>query len=157
MQPDPWLSRLLVPIIVPISFFGLFVMRLFHLLNTTMNSSVSLLYLCQLALLALARATGFEQKCLQFQPESAAVDGFHLTTREYLAVNTTVDIPNNDPSCNIRQQKVAASLCRVAGHVKTSEVSGISLELWLPEQWTGRRVLSTGNGGVDGCKYQFNP
>lgn len=124
--------------------------------NTTMNSSVSLLYLCHLGLLALARAKSFEQKCLNFQPASAAVDDFHLTTLEYLAANTTANIPNNDPSCNIRQQKVAASLCRMAGHVKTSEASGIWLELWLPEQWTGWRLLSTGNGGVDGCKYQCN-
>ena len=35
-------------------------------------------------------------------------------------------------------------------YVATSSRSGISMEAWLPEQWTGR-FLSTGNGGLDGC------
>lgn len=35
-------------------------------------------------------------------------------------------------------------------HVATSGVSGISLEAWLPQNWSGR-FLSTGNGGLGGC------
>lgn len=34
--------------------------------------------------------------------------------------------------------------------VSTSNRSGITLEAWLPTNWTGR-FLSTGNGGVSGC------
>jgi feruloyl esterase len=38
----------------------------------------------------------------------------------------------------------------VAMYVATSNTSGITLEAWLPSNWTGR-FLSTGNGGVSGC------
>lgn len=41
-------------------------------------------------------------------------------------------------------------MCRVAMYVTTSYRSGITLEAWLPTNWTGR-FLSTGNGGVSGC------
>ena len=40
----------------------------------------------------------------------------------------------------------AASLCTLS----TSSRSGISMEAWLPRNWTGR-FLSTGNGGISGC------
>lgn len=35
-------------------------------------------------------------------------------------------------------------------YVATSNVSGITMEAWLPEDWNGR-FLSTGNGGLNGC------
>lgn len=35
-------------------------------------------------------------------------------------------------------------------YVATTNVSGITLEAWLPSNWTGR-FLSTGNGGISGC------
>lgn len=45
---------------------------------------------------------------------------------------------------------VTSDMCRVAMDVSTSNRSGITLEAWLPTNWTGR-FLSTGNGGVSGC------
>ena len=45
---------------------------------------------------------------------------------------------------------VPVDLCHVAMFVKTSVISNITLEAWLPTNWTGR-FLSTGNGGLSGC------
>ncbi|KAJ4220548.1 tannase [Fusarium solani] len=41
-------------------------------------------------------------------------------------------------------------MCRIALTVKTSPSSEISMEAWLPRNWTGR-FLSVGNGGLGGC------
>ncbi|EKG12473.1 Tannase/feruloyl esterase [Macrophomina phaseolina MS6] len=41
-------------------------------------------------------------------------------------------------------------MCRVALRVPTTNQSEISMEAWLPSNWTGR-FLSTGNGGTSGC------
>lgn len=73
------------------------------------------------------------------------------TRLEYLASGTIAEFPDNDPSCNNYKQKVEENVCRIGLRIKTSERSEISFELWLPEKWTGERLLSTGNGGVDGC------
>lgn len=43
-----------------------------------------------------------------------------------------------------------ADVCRVAMTVDTSATSSMSLEAWLPANWTGR-FLSGGNGGLTGC------
>jgi feruloyl esterase len=50
---------------------------------------------------------------------------------------------------------VDVSLCRLALHVETSNASGMVLEAWLPQNWTGR-FLSTGNGGLSGCVQYFD-
>lgn len=54
------------------------------------------------------------------------------------------------PSIQTPKQLVATDLCRVSMNVATSNSSEITLEAWLPLNWTGR-FLGTGNGGVDGC------
>lgn len=53
-------------------------------------------------------------------------------------------------TCDRPFQVVPVDLCRVAMFVKTSDISNITLEAWLPSNWTGR-FLSTGNGGLSGC------
>lgn len=40
--------------------------------------------------------------------------------------------------------------CRIALNIATSKSSGITLEAWLPSNWSGR-FLSVGNGGLNGC------
>ncbi|OAA73345.1 Tannase/feruloyl esterase [Cordyceps fumosorosea ARSEF 2679] len=95
----------------------------------------------------------FQEKCLQFHPQTI-VQNAQLTKLEFLANGTDAEFPNNDPSCGGKKQTVEADLCRVGLTIKTSNRSEIAFELWLPEKWTGRRLLSTGNGGIDGCiKY----
>ncbi|KAJ6780226.1 hypothetical protein PWT90_01953 [Aphanocladium album] len=102
---------------------------------------------------AFAHAKDFKQQCLQFDPE-AVVPHSQLTRLEYLTDGADAEFPDNDPSCLSYKQKVERNLCRVGLKIQTSARSEISFELWLPEQWTGKRLLSTGNGGVDGCiKY----
>jgi hypothetical protein len=45
---------------------------------------------------------------------------------------------------------VTSDMCRVAMYISTSYRSGLTLEAWLPTNWT-RRFLTAGNGGVSGC------
>ncbi|KAL8401160.1 hypothetical protein RB596_008088 [Gaeumannomyces avenae] len=99
---------------------------------------------------ASASAASFSETCLSFKPEFAAST---LSRLEHIPANTTLQL-DSVPSCNRPSQAVQTELCRVALQIATSERSGISFELWLPAQWSGR-LLATGNGGVDGCiKYE---
>jgi feruloyl esterase len=45
-----------------------------------------------------------------------------------------------------------SSVCRVQGHIKTSEHSSLSFEAWLPDTWHGR-FISLGNAGLGGCPF----
>jgi len=71
---------------------------------------------------------------------------------EYVPANTNLSLPNSGAvaTCQTPYQEVPVDICRVAMFVKTSATSNITLEAWLPTNWTGR-FLSTGNGGLDGC------
>ena len=83
--------------------------------------------------------------------------------------NLTFTQDYNLSTCGIPSQVVSVDLCRIAMYVATSDrsgmwwyevlyereeayswVIGITLEAWLPTNWTGR-FLSTGNGGISGC------
>ncbi len=64
--------------------------------------------------------------------------------------NISLDHSGELTTCGRPNQIVPVDLCRVAMFVKTSEISNITLEAWLPTNWTGR-FLSTGNGGLSGC------
>ncbi|KAI0201154.1 feruloyl esterase B [Astrocystis sublimbata] len=100
-----------------------------------------------------ASAIDFKTKCLQFQPQDLAQNAT-LNHLEYVSANTSLSFPDNVPSCGRASQAVAVDLCRVAMTVPTSQRSGFTFELWLPETWNGR-TLATGNGGLDGCvKYE---
>lgn len=103
--------------------------------------------------LTLATST-FEQRCLSFHPESI-IRNSTLTQLEYVHSGTTLNFPDNVASCNRPSQEVTTNLCRIALSIPTSNRSSITFELWLPEHRNGRRHFSTGNGGIDGCKYRF--
>lgn len=67
--------------------------------------------------------------------------------------NLTLSQAGDLASCDQASQVAPVDLCRVAMHVATSSRSGITMEAWLPSNWTGR-FMSTGNGGLNGCvKY----
>ncbi|KAI1734677.1 feruloyl esterase B [Xylaria scruposa] len=89
----------------------------------------------------------FKHKCLNFKPQ---LQNATLNRLERVKMDSTLNFPYNDPSCNRPSQFVTAKLCRVALSVQTSERSGFEYELWLPKHWNGR-TLATGNGGLDGC------
>lgn len=95
----------------------------------------------------------FEATCLSFTPE-ASVWNSTRTQLQYVPAGTNLTFPGNDATCSRNSQVVAVDLCRVALSIPTSNRSSITLELWLPSNWTGR-TLATGNGGIDGCiKYE---
>ena len=72
----------------------------------------------------------------------------------FVAAGTTLQFPDNDPSCARPNQTVSVDLCRIALNISTSSRSGVIFEGWFPENWAGR-FLATGNGGIDGCiKYE---
>ena len=78
------------------------------------------------------------------------ISGGNVSFTEFVAAGTTLQFPQVDPSCTRPSQAVSANICRVGLNVKTSPTSSIRMEVWLPQNWTGR-FLSTGNGGLGGC------
>ena len=99
-------------------------------------------------LLSTVHAT-FQQSCAQFS-KNLKIDNATVWFSEYVAAGTNVTFPENNITCTRPGQVVSVDLCRVALYVATSARSGISMEAWLPQNWTGR-FLSTGNGGISGC------
>lgn len=100
---------------------------------------------------AAAAASTFEQACSAL---AAALNIPNATVwfTEHVPANTNLTFPQNNITCG-RQSQVSpasGSICRIALYVATSPRSGISMEAWLPSNWTGR-YLSTGNGGISGC------
>lgn len=79
-----------------------------------------------------------------------------IRLREYIAANTTIQLPGMDATCNRSNQTVHVASCRIALTIPTSNRSSIIYEHFFPghDSWTGR-LLGTGNGGIDGCiKYE---
>ncbi|KAJ9606302.1 tannase [Cladophialophora chaetospira] len=91
----------------------------------------------------------FQQDCAQL-PKELKIPNATVWFSEFVAAGTNLSLPDNNATCMQPSQVVGADICRVALYVATSNRSGISLEAWLPRNWTGR-FLSTGNGGIAGC------
>ena len=53
-------------------------------------------------------------------------------------------------------QTNSADICRVKGVITTSSTSKVDFEMWLPDIWYGR-FLVTGNGGLGGCESFHQP
>lgn len=82
---------------------------------------------------------------------SLAIPDVTVQFSSYLPVGSNITLGGyGTDDCGESSQVVTADLCRLAMYVATSNRSGITLEAWLPTNWTGR-FLSTGNGGVSGC------
>jgi feruloyl esterase len=79
-----------------------------------------------------------------------AVEDVQVQLAQFVAAGTNLSLPDNDPSCAQSSIVVTADICRIALSVSTSHRSSISMEAWLPSNWTGR-FLSGGNGGLNGC------
>ena len=95
----------------------------------------------------------FQDRCLSFTPESYIHNSSrHVLT--YVPAGTNLTLPDNDPTCARSNQIVAVNICRVGLSIPTSERSSISFEIWLPEDWS-HRLLVTGNGGIDGCEFDL--
>ncbi|KAK5109572.1 hypothetical protein LTR62_006923 [Meristemomyces frigidus] len=74
----------------------------------------------------------------------------NFATHVPAGTNITFDQTGAVGTCGQGPQPAPVDLCRIAMLVKTSAISNITLEAWLPTNWTGR-FLSTGNGGLGGC------
>ncbi|KAF4554729.1 Tannase and feruloyl esterase-like protein 1 [Elsinoe fawcettii] len=71
-----------------------------------------------------------------------------------VAAGTNVSYPNDVPSCGRPNltQRADTDVCRVLMLYTTGPTSNVTLEAWLPSDWSGR-FLATGNGGTGGCIY----
>src|SRR5690348_779047 len=110
----------------------------------TMRSS---LYAVLFSSFAAAAQCSFQQQCSKLASK-LKVDNATVWFAEYVAAGTNMSFPDTDASCGQAPMAVGVDFCRVALHVATSDRSGISMEAWLPRNWTGR-FLSTGNGGLN--------
>lgn len=78
------------------------------------------------------------------------IDNATVTSAEFLAAGTKIDLPGLDSSCGPPSTESPADVCRVGITLATSARSTTLMEAWLPLNWTGR-YLATGNGGIGGC------
>lgn len=111
----------------------------------------SVIALAALGAARLVLATDFEAHCRDI---ASQLDVANSTVwfSQYVPGGTNLTFPDNNVTCARPAQVVPKDICRVALYVATSNRSGISMETWLPRDWTGR-FLSTGNGGLGGCKW----
>jgi hypothetical protein len=96
-------------------------------------------------------SSAFEKKCLAFEPERY-IKGAIRNVLQHVPAGTNLTFPDNDATCGRSSQIVSVDLCRMTLEIKTSRTSKIAFEAWFPEDWSGR-LLATGNGGIDGCKW----
>ncbi|KAJ4474975.1 Tannase/feruloyl esterase [Lentinula aciculospora] len=103
-------------------------------------------------LYALTIAFDFDSACGRIASQAASIANATIFFADLVPAGTNLTFPDQDPSCasTTSFQVVLADMCRVSLNVSTSDRSGITMETWLPRNWTGR-FLSTGNGGLDGC------
>jgi feruloyl esterase len=97
----------------------------------------------------LDHSADFQSKCSSIASKLAIEHGT-VQFSEFVAAGTNLSLPDNDPSCGVASIVVPKDICRLALSVATSNRSGLSMEAWLPSNWTGR-FLSGGNGGLNGC------
>ncbi|KAH6612398.1 ferulic acid esterase [Boeremia exigua] len=96
----------------------------------------------------------FEDVCTTFASE-LHVPNVKVQFSQYLPKGYNLSVPDFPQSCIEAQgsspyQVIRADVCRIAMLVNTSDTSSMTLEAWLPSNWTGR-FLSGGNGGLSGC------
>lgn len=90
----------------------------------------------------------FETACATIGSYISANDR-NIWFSEIVPGGTNLSFPEG---CWQQSQIVSQDICRIAIGVSTSDMSEISLEVWLPRDWSGR-FLSTANGGLSGCKF----
>lgn len=96
-----------------------------------------------------SRDDSFEADCAALADSLALSLPSNVSSSAFVAAGSTLDF-DVDPSCTRSSQDVSVDLCRVQLTAATSNASQITMEAWLPANWTGR-FLSTGNGGLGGC------
>lgn len=112
---------------------------------------LSALPLLALGSVAVASQDAFQAKCAQFA-DKIDLPNVKVNFANYIKGGTNLTLADNDPTCKMGSQSVSVDLCRVAMAVTTSNSSEITLEAWFPREYKGR-FLSTGNGGLSGCRH----
>ncbi|KAF2089281.1 tannase and feruloyl esterase [Saccharata proteae CBS 121410] len=99
-----------------------------------------------------ATNTTFDQSCTALAGQVASLyPNASVWFSEVVTAGTNLSLPESDATCETPSQVVLEDICRLALEMPTSELgSKISLETWLPRNWTGR-FASVGNGGLNGC------
>ncbi|OLN91627.1 putative feruloyl esterase B-2-like protein 3 [Colletotrichum chlorophyti] len=82
--------------------------------------------------------------------DTLKLDNTTIWFSDAVSAGTNLTFPENHPTCTRPSQIVDVDICRISMLTTTGPTSNISLEVWLPSNWTGR-FLSTGNGGTGGC------
>jgi feruloyl esterase len=121
--------------------------------STSTNMLLHSVFTCAIAILGTihpsAATSKFEQQCNALA-DTLSIPNATIWFTEYVPSTTNITLPGNNITCARPFQVAPKTICRVALYVATSSNSGISMEAWLPLNWTGR-FLSTGNGGISGC------
>ncbi|KAF2275753.1 putative feruloyl esterase B-1 [Westerdykella ornata] len=105
---------------------------------------------------ASARESSFPSRCASLPQNLNLKDypGATVTIAKYLPANSTIDhaAEGRNATCiaMFDAPPLPVNICRLQLRVPTSHSSGVIMEAWLPENWSGR-FLSTGNGGLAGC------
>lgn len=99
----------------------------------------------------LVLANNFEAHCRDIASQLDVANGT-VWFSQYVPGGTNLTFPDYNVTCARPSQVIPKDICRIALYVATSNRSGISMETWLPRDWTGR-FLSTGNGGLGGCEW----
>ncbi|KAF9460926.1 ferulic acid esterase [Collybia nuda] len=92
----------------------------------------------------------FVTRCGSFASK-ASIPGTTIYFSQYVAAGTNLSLAENEPSCGITHWTVPVDICRLGMAVPSSNTSEISVEAWLPFNYTGR-FLATTNRGLGGCK-----
>ncbi|KAL1695734.1 Tannase/feruloyl esterase [Schizophyllum commune] len=105
------------------------------------------------SVLGVARFTNaqddFSANCSSFV-DAITLENVTVQSTEFVAAGTNISVYVPESCMSASYQVVSSDLCRATMNVSTSDRSGIRLEAWFPQNYTGR-FLSTGNGGIGGC------
>jgi len=120
-----------------------------------MRPSVFVLGIGLLASAAVAHPSNFRSNCDSLAQKIKLDYRFRVNIAEYLPPNAEIDYAGeglNQTCADNTGYPVPVGICRLNLRVETSKSSEIYMEVWLPEKWE-ERTLMTGNGGLAGCMY----
>ena len=100
----------------------------------------------------------FRLACREFGSK-VKIDNARVQSTTYIPIGGKLNISWISPSCVSEGLGLdmgsgsSIEFCHVALNVSTSSSSQVYMEAWLPSNYSGR-FLSTGNGGLGGCKLR---
>lgn len=107
-------------------------------------------------------ASPFQRKCAALADKIKLDLPFTVNLATYLPpdvlVNGKAEGVNETclaPGIDYVAASIPVGVCRLHLRVETTSTSEVHIEVWLPENWTGR-LLTTGNGGLAGCTYRYS-